>query len=507
MSNNRPKERDLPRNKFGFQKQEYQPTTVGEAQELDKQEPTLNLIVQFQHKDSGENDTTGPPINIPQNITTQQLQLLINNLLNNDEELPYTFFVADQEIQNNLKHHLDSVSDETTLKIFYQPQSVFRVTPITRCASSMAGHTEAVLSLQFSPDGTGLASAGGDTTLRIWDIHTATPKYTCKGHTNWVLQVAWSPDSKKIATAGHEGDIRIWDPQTGKQMGSVLKGHTKYITGLSWEPFHLNPKCVRLASTSKDATTKIWDTESNRCLMTLSGHTMSATCIRWSGEGYIYTGSQDRTIRVYNTTEGRLIRILEGHAHWVNTLALNTDYVLRQGPFDHTGKHHATLEAAQEAALKRYNDVKKATKGEVLVSGSDDFTVIMWKPAESKTMVIRLAGHQQPINLVNFSPDGRLFATASFDKSIKLWDGVNGKFLTNFRGHVGAVYQVCWSADSRYLVSGSKDSTLKVWDIKTKKMHLELPGHADEVYTIDWSPDGDRVASGSKDQLLKIWRN
>jgi ribosome assembly protein 4 len=53
--------------------------------------------------------------------------------------------------------------------------------------------------------------------------------------------------------------------------------------------------------------------------------------------------------------------------------------------------------------------------------------------------------------------------SASFDKSIKLWNGVKGTFVATFTGHVGAVYQIAWSADSRLVVSGSKDSTLKVW--------------------------------------------
>ena len=73
----------------------------------------------------------------------------------------------------------------------------------------------------------------------------------------------------------------------------------------------------------------------------------------------------------------------------------------------------------------------------------------------------RMTGHQQLVNDVKFSPDSRLIASASFDKSIKLWDGRTGAFLTTLRGHVQAVYQIAWSADSRLLVSGSADSTLK----------------------------------------------
>ena len=64
---------------------------------------------------------------------------------------------------------------------------------------------------------------------------------------------------------------------------------------------------------------------------------------------------------------------------------------------------------------------------ERLVSGSDDFTLFLWHPELDKKPVARMTGHQQLINDVRFSPDTRLLASASFDKSVKLWDGKTGK--------------------------------------------------------------------------------
>ncbi|CAK9184213.1 unnamed protein product [Ilex paraguariensis] len=296
---------------------------------------------------------------------------------------------------------------------------------------------------------------------------------------------------------------------------SAPLGHKKWITGISWEPVHLQAPCRRFVSSSKDGDARIWDISLRKCVISLTGHTLAVTCVKWGGDGVIYTGSQDCTIKVWETSQGKLIRELK-------------------------------------IALERYKKMK-GNAPERLVLGSDDFTMFLWEPAFSKhpktrmtvrlglshdmharvafglgtsslrmarsglclgqyevCRFLRLCGSDfiaflQLVNHVYFSPDGQWIASASFDKSVKLWNGITGKFVAAFRDHVGPVYQISWSADSRLLLSGSKDSTLKVWDIRTQKLKQDLPSHADEFFVVDWSPDGEKVASGGKDRVLKLW--
>jgi ribosome assembly protein 4 len=469
-----------------------------------KPAPPAQVQVQFQ---SAEGELVGPELDMSSATTAPQLQLLLNKLLDSEEN--YSIYLGPVEIKEDLQTALSQTSTtaESLLRLTYHPMSLFRVAAVSRATSNLEGHTESILAVQFSHDGRKLATGAGDATARIWDLDTETPQFTLTGHKNWVLVVAWSPDSKTLATAGMDAVILLWDPETGKAKGSKkgLRGHSKWVSSLAWEPFHSNPECNRLISASKDHSVRVWDTRTCTCLAILNGHQAAVTRVIWGGLGLAYTASQDRMVKVWSCVDYRPVRDLKGHAHWVNQLACSTDFALRTGSYDPLTPQAELLADQRLAAQAKYD--KTLGQTERLVSCSDDFTLFLWTPATSTQPVARMTGHQQQVTTVAFSPDGHFIISASFDKSLRLWDGFNGNYIATLRSHVGEVYQVCWSPDGRMLVSGSKDSTLKVWGMRAKKVVKDLPGHADQVYAVDWSPDGLKVASGGRDRMLNIWRS
>eukprot|EP00947_MAST-08B_sp_MAST-8B-sp1_P002866 g2866.t1 len=407
-----------------------------------------SMIVQFQAMDG---DTAGPQIDVAMDTTAAQMEVIVNELLQNDEKVPYAFYVDDDEMMSDLRTIMRAQkrSTERALTIRYQPLSVFRVRTVTRCTHTLPGHAEAILHVSFSPDGNMLATGGGDATVRFWDVHMATPLFTCKGHKHHVLATSWSPDGKRFASGDKDGVIKLWDPKTGEECGKGTKKHRKWVSGLCWEPHHRNAACERFLSCSKDHTAKVWNARTGRCETTLCSHTDSVECAKWGGSGLIYTASRDRQIKVWAVSgpdndivqgQYKLVRTLTGHAHRINTLALSCDYVCRTGAYEHAAASFATAEAAHAAAVARYEKLC-GDAPERLVSGSDDFTLFFWTPLETKKPVARLTGHCQAVNHLSFSPDGRYFASGGFDKKVKVWDGRTGKFVATLSGHVGAVYQ------------------------------------------------------------------
>jgi WD40 repeat protein len=148
--------------------------------------------------------------------------------------------------------------------------------------------------------------------------------------------------------------------------------------------------------------------------------------------------------------------------------------------------------------------VSFSADGKMVASASGDKTVKLWDTSTGK-QIKTLSGHTNGVWGVSFSADGKMVASASHDKTVKLWDTSTGKQIKTLSGHTDAVYGVSFSADGKMVASASGDKTVKLWDTSTGKQIKTLSGHTDAVYGVSFSADGKMVASASGDNTVKLW--
>jgi WD40 repeat protein len=120
---------------------------------------------------------------------------------------------------------------------------------------------------------------------------------------------------------------------------------------------------------------------------------------------------------------------------------------------------------------------------------------------------IPLIGHVETVNCICFSPDSTKIASASQDKTIRLWNSATGTLIGNpLTGHKENVTEVCFSPDGKYLASGSYDTTIRLWNSVTGEAARDpLMGHTESVLSVSFSPDGKKLASSSNDGTIRLW--
>ncbi|MFA4956869.1 MAG: TIR domain-containing protein [Candidatus Methanoperedens sp.] len=122
-------------------------------------------------------------------------------------------------------------------------------------------------------------------------------------------------------------------------------------------------------------------------------------------------------------------------------------------------------------------------------------------PMAGLTLKRILRGHTGHINRIAWSPDGRLLASPSEDKTISIWDVAIGKCMGILRGHEDDVYSVAWSPDSNFIASASKDATLRLWNIPEIHEVWKITLSSEEFYAVAFSTDGSKIAYADENEL------
>jgi WD40 repeat protein len=142
--------------------------------------------------------------------------------------------------------------------------------------------------------------------------------------------------------------------------------------------------------------------------------------------------------------------------------------------------------------------------GSLLATASKDRTARVWSAVTGEHLQT-LTGHTDEVKAVVFDPDGSRLATCSRDGTAAIWDTTTGKRLLTFTGHTDEIWGVDLSSDGSRLATTSRDQTVRIWDAATGAHLLTLTGHTDAACRVHFSPDGTRIASTSNDTTARIW--
>ncbi len=411
----------------------------------------------------------------------------------------------------------------------------------------MEGHTDALTSAEFSPDGSRVVTSARDKTARVWDAATGASKAILSGHLDSLESARFSPDGAKVVTASADKTARLWDAASGKLL-FTLTGHTDRLSHASF-----SPDGTRLLTASDDKTARVWDAADGREMAALTGH-KEGLIARFSPDGArIVTASFDHTARVWETAGGKLLMTLAGHPDWVLDARFSPDgrrIVTVSG--DHTARIWNAATGKTTAILRGHRStifrVQFSPDGRSLATASLDNTARIWDVARGKELVT-LGGHLGWVLAAEFSPDGSRVVTASQDRTARIWtalkpaepaafnnfpgdayatdaqfspdgtrivtagrartalvwDAASAEVLVNLEGHTDEVFTAQFSRDGGRLVTASKDKTARVWDAATGEMLTVLSGSPDEVASAEFSPDGRRIATASREPIARVW--
>lgn len=374
-----------------------------------------------------------------------------------------------------------------------------------------------VARLAFSPDGKTLASATESQKLQFWDPQTGGEKKGLTGTFFRMQHVAYSPNGRYIAVGGgkfdnpQNGRVAVWDLKTGKQL-KVIDNIRQPVIGVAF-----SPDSRTLVAGGFDRALRAWSVPDLKLSFTSQGHTQGIEGVRFSPKGKVVAStSYDRTVRLWDSRTGELLTVLGGHTADTYSLDFTSDGKrLFTGGADKVIRIWDTSTYRQVDVLEPGADaveipeavlsVAYSPDGKFIATAHEDKTVRL-REAESGKVVKTLRGHDDVVAHLAFSPDGKLLATASFDKTVKLWSVPDGRETRTLEGHTNWVFSVAFSPDGKTLASAGYDKTIRLWNVADgKPLGDPLSGHAATVRSVAFSPDGKRLVSGSGDRTLKVW--
>ncbi|KAK3810066.1 MAG: quinon protein alcohol dehydrogenase-like superfamily [Benniella sp.] len=395
---------------------------------------------------------------------------------------------------------------------------------------TLSGHVGACRCVGYSPDSAQIASGGDDMRVRLWNVETGNCEYVLIAHHCCVLGITYSPKGDHVASASSDRTVNIWEVVTGECI-QVCFGHDRgvlCVAGFVWGVVY-SPQGDRIASASEDTTVRLWNVEEGSCLHVLSGHSCPAYCISYSPGGeQVASGSMDGDLRVWDAETGICHTTLLGHVNSITCVVFSpkSDRIA-SGSGDRTlriwdisaGESRFDLIGHSSAATC----VKSSPNGDLIAFASEDTSIRLWdvetgnhlsgsRDGSARLWDVKtgfclriLAGHEDRVNAVAYSPQGRRVASASDDNTVRVWSVAIGECLMILLDHTDGVLSVAYSPDGSRIATSSKDQTILVWDAETGDLCQILEGHTNWARDVAYSPQGDQLASVGYDNTIRLW--
>ncbi|KAI1302129.1 protein with putative role during mitosis [Mortierella claussenii] len=312
-------------------------------------------------------------------------------------------------------------------------------------------------------------------------------RYTLAGHRSPITRVAFHPVFTLIASASEDTMIRISDYETGEYERS-LKGHTKSVQDIAFDA-----KGNYLVSCSIDLSIKIWDLQQDyKCIKTLHAHDHSVSSVAFLPSGdLIASASRDKTIRLWEVSTGYCVKTIVGHAEWVRYIQPSQDgRFLVSSSNDQTARVWDVATGECKTEFRGHDNVVECS---------------IFAPIESYPFIKEFIGIDPKVSAKEQPIPGQYVATASRDKTIKLWDAT-GQCIATLVGHDNWVRGLVFHPSGKFLLSAADDKTIKIWDLKSGRCMKTLEAHQHFVTCIAFNTTSPVVATGSVDQTVKLWQ-
>lgn len=314
---------------------------------------------------------------------------------------------------------------------------------------------------------------------------------TLAGHSDSVLSVCFSPDGRHVLSGSEDASVNLWEVESGRS-NRIYTGHTGPVVSVGFGPHGSSS----FFSGSKDGTMKLWDTASGKCLSTIGPYRpdpVNAACLTSDGRYALRAGENEGGISVWDIRRAEYVGLLgSGGAPRSKTFGLVQSRLLRRWQ--------------EPSLLARYSVVcfSLDAHDKICLTASPSAVLTVWDMASRLPLRI-LEGHGDAVSSVFLSADGEYGLSGSADATIKLWHIKTGRCLRTFRGHSGAVSSVCMTRDRRCILSGGSDGTVRLWDAETGHRIRTFFGSTSPVTSVSVSVDGHVAVSGSRDGLVRLW--